>query len=109
MGVRRSSSHRPSFVVISHVNLDAYPRCLIDPFGNYLYQKLVERCSAAECTVIVREVADSLPTIAMNMHGTRSAQRLVEQLTTDEQVTILWWCGMVGRGLRFILASYHEP
>lgn len=59
---------------------------MTDPFGNYLCQKLVEYCDDKQKTAIIKSVAPDLVSISMNMHGTRAVQRLIECLSTQEQV-----------------------
>jgi hypothetical protein len=59
---------------------------IVDPFGNYLCQKMLEKCNNDQRTAIIRTVAPELSHIALNMHGTRAVQRLIEYLSTQEQV-----------------------
>jgi hypothetical protein len=61
---------------------------MIDPFGNYLCQKMLEKCNDEQRTMIVEIVAPELVQIALNMHGTRAVQKLIEYLSTPEQVYI---------------------
>lgn len=58
-----------------------------DPFGNYLIQKLLDRCSEEQRTEVVKAVAEKgeLVTIALSTHGTRAVQKLIETLTSKEQ------------------------
>eukprot|EP00210_Caulerpa_lentillifera_P000590 g571.t1 len=58
-----------------------------DPFGNYLIQKLLDRCSEPQRTEVVKAVAKGgeLISIALSTHGTRAVQKLIETLTTEEQ------------------------
>eukprot|EP00210_Caulerpa_lentillifera_P002247 g2159.t1 len=57
-----------------------------DPFGNYLIQKLLDRCSEAQRTDVVKTVAGGeLITIALSTHGTRAVQKLIETLSNEEQ------------------------
>lgn len=58
-----------------------------DPFGNYLIQKLLDRCSESQRTEVVKAVAEGgeLISIALSTHGTRAVQKLIETLTTEEQ------------------------
>ncbi|KAH9192564.1 hypothetical protein AeNC1_005468 [Aphanomyces euteiches] len=51
---------------------------MVDPFGNYLFQKLLERVSDAQRLVIVQHVSFHLVAAALNLHGTRSVQKVVE-------------------------------
>lgn len=61
-----------------------------DPFGNYLIQKLLDRCSEDQRTQVVKAVADKgeLVAIALSTHGTRAVQKLIETLTSKEQRTL---------------------
>eukprot|EP00520_Triparma_pacifica_P006333 CAMPEP_0118671846 /NCGR_PEP_ID=MMETSP0785-20121206/22221_1 /TAXON_ID=91992 /ORGANISM="Bolidomonas pacifica, Strain CCMP 1866" /LENGTH=781 /DNA_ID=CAMNT_0006566761 /DNA_START=163 /DNA_END=2509 /DNA_ORIENTATION=- len=56
---------------------------MVDPFGNYLFQKILEKCSDAERLTIIRTVAPKLVQSALNLHGTRSVQKVVEMCSFD--------------------------
>lgn len=58
----------------------------LDSFGNYLCQKLLERCDNQQRDTIVKIVAPDIVNISLNMHGTRAVQKLIEYLSTPEQV-----------------------
>lgn len=57
-----------------------------DPFGNYLCQKLLEYADDHQRTVLVMNAAPELPTIALNQHGTRALQKMIDCISTPEQV-----------------------
>ena len=63
---------------------------MVDPFGNYLIQKLLDRCSEEQRLQVLRAVAPSgdLVSVALNTHGTRAVQKLIETLTSREQVRL---------------------
>src|SRR5690554_1316979 len=61
----------------------------IDPFGNYLCQKLLEFCGDDQRTIIVENVAPELVNISLNMHGTRAVQKMIEFLSTPQQIAIV--------------------
>lgn len=61
---------------------------MIDPFGNYLCQKLLEHSDDQKRLQIVQHVAPDLVNISLNMHGTRAIQKMIEYLTTSEQIKI---------------------
>jgi hypothetical protein len=50
---------------------------LVDPFGNYLCQKLMEVVSAEQLGKIIANLAPHVLEIGMNMHGTRAVQKLI--------------------------------
>lgn len=59
---------------------------MTDPFGNYLCQKLFEYCNDAQRLALVERCAPAIPSVSVNMHGTRAVQRMVECLSGREQV-----------------------
>ncbi|KTW28107.1 hypothetical protein T552_01968 [Pneumocystis carinii B80] len=76
----------------SMIFMETYPHAvelMTDPFGNYLCQKLLEHCNDEERTTIVRSVASDLIPISLNMHGTRAVQKMIEYLSTPEQIQII--------------------
>mmetsp|Transcript_11391 Transcript_11391/g.19493 ORF Transcript_11391/g.19493 Transcript_11391/m.19493 type:complete len:1155 (-) Transcript_11391:68-3532(-) len=66
---------------------ESFVDLMTDPFGNYLCQKLFEHCSDAQRLALVRKCGPALARVSANMHGTRAVQRMVECLSTQEQVT----------------------
>ncbi|KAJ3054617.1 hypothetical protein HK097_001283 [Rhizophlyctis rosea] len=62
---------------------------MTDPFGNYLCQKFLEFCNDEQRTMLIEAVAPELVTISLNMHGTRAAQKLIEHLSTKQQIRVL--------------------
>ncbi|KFK42201.1 hypothetical protein AALP_AA2G224700 [Arabis alpina] len=73
--------------VIAHV-----VELMMDPFGNYLMQKLLDVCTEEQRTQIVL-VATSEPgqliRISLNAYGTRVVQRLVETIRTGKQISLV--------------------
>ena len=61
---------------------------MMDPFGNYLIQKLLDRCSEDQRLAVLQKAAEKreLVQVALNTHGTRAVQKLIETLTNREQV-----------------------
>lgn len=59
---------------------------MTDPFGNYLCQKLFEHCNDEQRTTLINTAAPALTTIALNQHGTRALQKMIEFVHTPEQV-----------------------
>ncbi|KAK9270326.1 hypothetical protein L1049_025904 [Liquidambar formosana] len=73
--------------VIGHVG-----ELMLDQFGNYLVQKLVEVCNEEQRTRILLSVTKNkfqLVSICLNMHGTRAVQKLLEHLTTPQQISLV--------------------
>ena len=51
---------------------------MTDPFGNYLFQKLLKCCGAEQRGALLRRVSGDLVAVSMNVHGTRAVQRVVD-------------------------------
>lgn len=64
---------------------------MTDPFGNYLIQKLLDRCSEEQRLQVLKAVVPNgdLVTAALNTHGTRAVQKLIETLTSREQTQLV--------------------
>ncbi|KAJ8903959.1 hypothetical protein NDN08_000490 [Rhodosorus marinus] len=66
---------------------DEFVDLMVDPFGNYLCQKLFEHCDDSQRLMLIEFCAHSLARVSANMHGTRAVQRMVECFSTEEQIT----------------------
>lgn len=64
-------------------------RLMTDPFGNYLCQKLLENCKDEQRTVLIRNCMGSMSQIALNQHGTRALQKMIEFISTPEQTNMI--------------------
>ncbi|PNT63421.1 pumilio homolog 12 isoform X2 [Brachypodium distachyon] len=63
---------------------------MVDPFGNYLVQKLLEGCSEDQRMRILCEVTKmpgQLIAVSCNMHGTRAVQKIIETINSPDQVS----------------------
>ncbi|KAG7652124.1 putative pumilio 7 [Arabidopsis thaliana] len=73
--------------VIAHV-----VELMMDPFGNYLMQKLLDVCTEEQRTQIVlvaTEEPGQLIRISLNAYGTRVVQRLVETIRSGKQISLV--------------------
>ena len=62
-----------------------------DPFGNYLCQKLLEFSNDEQRTDLINNAASEMVKIALNSHGTRALQKMIEFISTREQIqTIIY-------------------
>lgn len=68
--------------------IDHIVELMVDPFGNYLVQKLLEVCDETQrmqiLCAITRNPRDIIK-ISCDMHGTRAIQKVMETLTSHEQ------------------------
>jgi hypothetical protein len=70
--------------VLPHVH-----ELMIDPFGNYLCQKLLEYCNDDERTALIKNCAHNMVQIALNQHGTRALQKMIEHVSNEVQVQMI--------------------
>jgi len=71
--------------LILNEGLPFWGEAMVDPFGNYLFQKILERITAEERIMLVKTVSTRLVNASLNLHGTRSVQKIVELCTKDEE------------------------
>ncbi|XP_008782134.2 pumilio homolog 2-like [Phoenix dactylifera] len=78
--------------VIFNGIIDHVVELMVDPFGNYLMQKLLDVCSEEQMTRIIlmlTEDAEELVRISLNIHGTRAVQKLIETLKSRQQIALV--------------------
>ena len=69
---------------ILNEGLTFWAEAMVDPFGNYLFQKILERITPEERVTLVSSVSTRLVNASLNLHGTRSVQKIVEVCAADE-------------------------
>ncbi|KFM27418.1 Putative pumilio-like protein 8, chloroplastic [Auxenochlorella protothecoides] len=62
--------------------LESLVELMVDPFGNYLVQKLLDRCSEEQRLAVLKRVAGGgeLVEVALNTHGTRAMELVIQAL-----------------------------
>ncbi|XP_062204341.1 pumilio homolog 12-like [Phragmites australis] len=73
--------------VIEHID-----ELMVDPFGNYLVQKLLEECNDDQKMHIVYEITKrqgQLIKVSCNMHGTRVVQKVIETINTSDEFSMV--------------------
>lgn len=71
--------------LILQEGLPFWGEAMVDPFGNYLFQKILEKVTPEERIMLVKNVSTRLVNASLNLHGTRSVQKVVELCAQDEQ------------------------
>lgn len=71
--------------LILNEGLPFWGEALVDPFGNYLFQKILEKITPEERVMLVKSVSTRLVNASLNLHGTRSVQKIVELCAIDEE------------------------
>lgn len=62
---------------------------IIDPFGNYLVQKLIDYCDESSLNLILEILQYNLFQISINQHGTRALQKIINSLNNEYQLSLL--------------------
>lgn len=66
---------------------------MVDPFGNYLFQKIIENVSTEKRFEILLKVRPIIVDASINLHGTRSVQKFVELcVDSKDQTEVLVNC-----------------
>ncbi|KAL6960278.1 hypothetical protein U1Q18_043136, partial [Sarracenia purpurea var. burkii] len=63
-----------------------------DPFGNFVISKLVKACNQSQRTRILLSVTKTqfqLPNICLNQHGAQVVRRLLECITSHQQISLV--------------------
>ena len=74
--------------LILNEGLSFWGEAMVDPFGNYLFQKILEKITPEERVMLVKSVSTRLVNASLNLHGTRSVQKVVELCGLDEAANI---------------------
>ncbi|RID41092.1 hypothetical protein BRARA_J01079 [Brassica rapa] len=72
--------------------IDYISELMVDPFANYLVQKLLEVCNDDQRMQIVCSIARKpglIIKISCDMHGTRVVQKIVETVKRQEEISII--------------------
>ncbi|CAH6719364.1 hypothetical protein CLIB1444_02S06810 [[Candida] jaroonii] len=69
-------------IIFGEINNNLY-ELIIDPFGNYLIQKLIKYCSNEDLNLILENLSSNLFQISINQHGTRALQKIIENLNLN--------------------------
>lgn len=62
---------------------------IIDPFGNYLVQRLVDYCSEADLDLMLETLHNNLFLVSINQHGTRALQKVIDHMSNGHQLALL--------------------
>ena len=65
----------------------------MDPFGNYLIQKLLQYGTSEQRDTLIEGTQGQIIEIALNVHGTRVVQKMIECNDSERQVTAI--CGAI--------------
>ncbi|KAK6463669.1 armadillo-type protein [Scheffersomyces coipomensis] len=75
-------------IIFEQINPYLY-ELIIDPFGNYLIQKLIGYCSQTNLNLCLEILQFNLFQISINQHGTRALQKIIDNLTLPYQLSLL--------------------
>ncbi|KAK8581030.1 hypothetical protein V6N12_071276 [Hibiscus sabdariffa] len=72
--------------------IDHVCELMLDPFANYVVQKVLDVCSEEQKTRILLMVVKNrfqFVNICLNLHGARAIKKLLEKLSTQQQISIV--------------------
>jgi hypothetical protein len=59
---------------------------MMDPFGNYLCQKVIDMCSPNQLQLVLDKTCGALVRISLNMHGARAVQKLIDAVRSTMHI-----------------------
>lgn len=62
---------------------------ILDPFGNYLIQKLCEYLTVDQKTTLIDSIYPYIYKISINQYGTRSLQKIIDTVDNENQMDLL--------------------
>ena len=71
--------------VILAKGLTFWAEATVVPFCHYLFQKILERIAPKERATLVKSVSTRLVNTSLNLHETRSVQKIVEVYAVEEE------------------------
>lgn len=87
--VSNSQTREANFEVIFEQVHPILYELIIDPFGNYLIQKLIDYCDETNLNLILETLQFNLFLISINQHGTRALQKVIDRMSSDYQLSLL--------------------
>jgi hypothetical protein len=75
--------HSKNLPIVFNATYKNSSKLMLDPFGNYLIQKLMISATASQISLIIIDITPNIEQIAINLHGTRALQKLIGCLTTS--------------------------
>jgi len=62
---------------------------MTDPFGNYLFTKLIEYCELSQKESAIQQIIPELLSVAVDMYGTQSLQKIMPYLEPSQIMAII--------------------
>ncbi|KAG0669644.1 protein necessary for high temperature growth [Maudiozyma exigua] len=62
---------------------------ILDPFGNYLIQKLCEYLTIDQRTILIDSIYPHVFKISINQYGTRSLQKIIDTVDNESQIDLI--------------------
>lgn len=87
--VTNTKTRRSNFKIIFGEIKDLFYDLIIDPYGNYLIQRLIDYCSEEDLDHVVESLSSELYLISVNQHGTRALQKIIEKMSNGYQLSLL--------------------
>eukprot|EP00468_Gymnochlora_sp_CCMP2014_P009114 CAMPEP_0167762498 /NCGR_PEP_ID=MMETSP0110_2-20121227/12804_1 /TAXON_ID=629695 /ORGANISM="Gymnochlora sp., Strain CCMP2014" /LENGTH=1142 /DNA_ID=CAMNT_0007649385 /DNA_START=1 /DNA_END=3429 /DNA_ORIENTATION=+ len=82
---RIGEGHPGYFSLVMKEVFSDLPNLMMDLFGNYLCQKLIEKSNEQQKDAIIGKIASHIPDISCDRQGTRAVQKIVASTTTKKQ------------------------
>lgn len=84
-----ASLRQANYEIIFHQVKTSLYELIIDPFGNYLVQKLIDYFQETDLDFCLNSLNSNMFLIAINQHGTRALQKIIDKISTESQFVLL--------------------
>lgn len=78
-----------NFRMVFDAIFEPFSRLMVDLFGNYLCQKVLQKCNSAQLSNILKRLQKEIPAVSCDRQGTRVMQRIIQHAEEDAQIEMV--------------------
>lgn len=78
-----------NFRMVFDAIFDPFSRLMVDLFGNYLCQKVLQKCNSGQLSNILKRLQKEIPAVSCDRQGTRVMQRIIQHAEEDAQIEMV--------------------
>lgn len=78
-----------NFRMVFDAIFEPFSRLMVDLFGNYLCQKVLQKCNSERLSSILKRLKTEIPGVSCDRQGTRVMQRIIQHAEEDAQIDMI--------------------